>query len=327
MDRRRFLLTSLAGAMAMSLGAEAQQAGKVFRIGMLVAGPPACPATSVTTAFLQGLADSGYTEGTDFIFDRRCFTNDHVAASMAGDMVKHKPTVLVAGGNMAAHAVRNHAAVPVVFANVADPVGSGLVKSLSRPGTNMTGFADITVDLNPKRVEILREMLPTVRRVATLAASAGPGTETFHAEIDRAAARFGVQLRHITITNADELSRAFEKMKQDRIDAVIVMQSPLSWIERASIADLALRHRLPAIHPWRTPVLEDGGLIGFGADQVGIYRRAAGYVARILRGAKPADLPVEQPTKFDLVINLKTARALGLTIPPSLLLRADQVIE
>jgi ABC-type uncharacterized transport system substrate-binding protein len=327
MDRRRFLLTSLAGALAAPLAARAQQAAKVWRVGYLAAGPPACPATSVTGAFRQGLAESGYTEGRDFILDRRCYSRDEMAASVAADLLKQKPIVFVASGNSAAHAVKNLTTVPVVFANVADPVGSGLVHSLARPGTNFTGLADITVELNPKRVEILKEALPAIRRVATLAAPAGPGTDAFHAEINRAATTLGVQLRHFTVRNADELFGAFETIKREGIEAVIVMASPLFWSERTRITDLALRHRLPAMYPWRPIVTEEGGLMAFGADQAALHRQAAGYVAKILKGAKPGDLPVEHPTKFDLVINLKTAKALGLTIPPSLLLRADQIIE
>jgi putative ABC transport system substrate-binding protein len=163
--------------------------------------------------------------------------------------------------------------------------------------------------------------------MATLAAPAGYSMQGVHADIDGAATALAVQLIHLTVRKPDEIVSAFETMKRNGIEALIVMQSPLTWSERARIIDLALRHRLPAIYPWQEPATQKGGLIAFGADQVALYRQAAGYVAKILRGSKPADLPVEQPTKFELVINLKTAKALGLTIPPSLLLRATQVIE
>jgi putative ABC transport system substrate-binding protein len=250
-----------------------------------------------------------------------------MAASVAEELLKQELTVFVASGNAAAHAVRRRETVPVVFANVPDPVGTGLVQSLARPGTNMTGLADITVELNPKRIELLKEALPAIRRVAIPAAPAGPGAEGFQAQIDRAAVTLGVHLRHFTLRKADELLGAFEAMKREGVEAVIVLQSPLFWTERARLTSLALRHRLPAMYPWLPSVTEEGGLIAFGADQAALHRQAAGYVAKILKGAKPADLPVEQPTKFELVINLKTAKALGLTIPPSLLLRADQVIQ
>jgi putative ABC transport system substrate-binding protein len=215
----------------------------------------------------------------------------------------------------------------VVFASVDDPVGSGLVRSLAQPGANMTGVADITTQLYPKRVEILKEALPTLRRMATLAAPAGYSMQGGRADIDGAATARAIQLRHFTVTKPDEIVSAFETMKRNGIEALIVMQSPLTWSERTRIIDLALRYRLPAIYPWPEPATEKGGLIAFGADQAALYGQAAGYVAKILRGSKPVDLPVAQPTKYQLVINLKTARALGLTIPPSLLARADQIIE
>jgi ABC transporter substrate binding protein len=168
MDRRRFLLTSLAGALAAPLAAGAQQAAKMYRIAMLAAGPSACPETSVTRAFRRGLAEAGYTEERDFILDRRCFPTDDTAAPVAADLLKQRPTVFVAGGHPAAIAVKNLGTVPVVFASVDDPVGSGLVRLLAQPGTNMTGVADITTQLYPKRVEILKEALPTLRRMAYL---------------------------------------------------------------------------------------------------------------------------------------------------------------
>jgi putative ABC transport system substrate-binding protein len=214
-----------------------------------------------------------------------------------------------------------------VFAAVTDPVESGFVRSLARPGTNMTGVADISTQLYPKRVEILKEAVPTLRRMATLAAPVGYSMQGVRADIDGAATALAVQVRHFTVMKPDEIVSAFEAMKRDGVEALFVMQSPLTWSERTRIIDLALRYRLPAIYPWPEPAAEKGGLIAFGADQAALFREAAGYVAKILRGSKPPDLPVQQPTKYQLVINLKTARALGLTIPPSLLLRADQVIE
>ena len=328
MDRRRFLLTSLAGALAASLAAEAQQqAAKMYRIAMLVPGPSACPETLSTRAFRRGLAEAGYTEERDFILDRRCHPTDDTAAPVAADLLKQRPTVFVAAGHPAAIAVKNLATVPVVFASIDDPVATGLVRSLAQPGTNMTGVADLATQLYPKRVEILKEALPTLRRVATLAAPVGYSLQGVRADIDGAATARAIQLRHFTVRKPDELVSAFETLKRNGVEALIVMQSPLTWSERTRIVDLALSYRLPAIYPWPEPATEKGGLIAFGADQAALYGQAAGYVAKILRGSKPADLPVAQPTKYQLVINLKTARALGLTIPPSLLARADQVIE
>jgi putative ABC transport system substrate-binding protein len=325
MNRRAFV-TGLGAVLAGPLGAEAQ-AGRTYRIAYLAPGPPSCPATDESRAFRQGLADAGYIEGRDVILDRRCFPTAQMAAKVLDDQLKTMPDILVAASDRSAVAIRNAApAVPVVFVSVADPIGSRLVQSLARPGGNMTGLADLTLDLNGKRVQVLHEMLPNVRLVATLSNPDDPGTKSFHAEIDRAAKGVALRIKHFMATKAEDLPGVFESIKKDGLGAVIVMQSPLFWTERAQIARLAAKQRLPSMYAQRAPV-EGGGLIGYGADQVALYRRAAGYVVKILKGAKPGDLPVEQPTKYELIINLKTAKALGLTIPPSLLLRADQVIE
>jgi putative ABC transport system substrate-binding protein len=229
MDRRRFLLTSMAGAMAVPLAAGAQQrAAKMYRIAMLSPGPLACPETSVTRAFRRGLAEAGYTEERDFILDRRCHPTEDTAAPVAADLLKQRPTVFVAAGQSAANAVKNLATVPVGFASIDDPVGSGLVRSLAQPGTNMTGLADITTQLYPKRVEILKEALPTLRRMATLAAPVGYSMQGVRADIDGAATALAVQLRHFTVRKPDEIVSAFETMKRNGGEALIVMQSPLT---------------------------------------------------------------------------------------------------
>jgi putative ABC transport system substrate-binding protein len=190
----------------------------------------------------------------------------------------------------------------------------------------MTGITDLAPELDAKRVEILKEALPSIRLVATLGASDQSRTDRFRAETDRAAATLGLQLRHYTVRRADELSGAFEAMKKEGVQGVVIQQNPLFWTERSRVGNLGLRYRLPIVYS-EGPTAEAGSLIAYGADVADLYRRVADYVAKILKGAKPADLPVEQPTKFELVINLKIAKALGLTIPPSLLVRADQVIE
>ena len=324
MNRRAFL-SGAAALLAAPLAAEAQQVGKGWRIGYLVPGPAACPATKQGRAFRQGLLDAGFSEGRDITIDRRCYPTDAVARKTLDDLLQASPSVLVAGGT-AALAMKDVKGIPVVFGSVPDPVGDGLVHSLARPGTNMTGITDLSPELDAKRVEILKEALPSVRLAATLGASDSPRTDRFRAETDRAAANVGLQLRHYTVRRADELSGAFEAMKKEGIQGIVIQQSPLLWTERTRIGNLGLRYRLPTIYSlWGTA--EEGNLLAYGADGADLWRRVAGYVAKILRGAKPADLPVEQPTKFELVINLKTAKALGLTIPQSLLLRADQVIE
>jgi putative tryptophan/tyrosine transport system substrate-binding protein len=319
-----FLLLLLVPWIGDGAEYKAQQVGKPpRRIGYLAPGPASCPATNVSRAFRQSLIESGFIEGQDVVVDRRCFAKDEMAGKVADDLLKTKPSVLLAAGDVAAQAMKDIRTIPVVFSNVADPVDAGLVRSLARPGTNMTGIADLTVDLYGKRAQILKEALPGVRLLATLGTS---GAERFAAATDRAAATLGVQLRHVTVRRADELVDAFETMKKQGVEAVIIQQSPLFWAERRRVIDLGLKYRLPIMFPQGQPA-EEGALIAYGAEQADLYRRAAVYVAKILKGAKPADLPVEQPTKFELVINLKTAKALGLTIPQSLLRRADQVIE
>jgi putative ABC transport system substrate-binding protein len=325
MDRRAFV-AGAAALLAAPLPAGAQ-AGRTYRIAYLSPGPRSCPATHASLAFRQGLADAGYIEGRDVIVDRRCFPTGQMAAGVLNDLLKTKPDILVAASDPSAVAIRDAAlAIPVVFVNVADPIGSRMVQSLARPGGNMTGLADLTLDLNAKRVQLLREMLPDVRLVATLSNPDEPGTTSFRAEVDRAAPGLGLRIKHFMATKAEDLPAVFESIRKDGMGAVVVMQSPLFWTERAQIARLGAQQRLPSMYALRA-LVEAGGLIGYGAEQGALYRRAAGYVVKILKGAKPGDLPVEQPTQFELVVNLKTAKALGLTIPPSLLARADQVIE
>jgi ABC-type uncharacterized transport system substrate-binding protein len=327
MNRRTFLCGLSLGTLAAPLVTGAQQAEKVYRIGYLVPGPTGCPPTTESKAFRAGLNEAGYIEGRNVIVDRRCFPTAKIAGKVLDDLLKPTPDILVSGGNLAALVIRDRAPrIPVVFANVADPVGLGMVQSLARPGGSMTGLADLTLDLTAKRVQILTETLPGVRLVSALSTPDDPGSERFRSEIEQVATTLGLQVRHFMAGTANELPGAFEAMKKDGLQAFVIMQAPLFWTERARIANLAVKHRLPGMYPFRTQV-EEGGFVSYGADQAELYRRAAGYVAKILKGTRPSDLPVEQPLKFELVINLKTARALGVTIPPSLLLRADQIIE
>ena len=243
-------------------------------------------------------------------------------------MTQATPNVLFASGTPAAVAMRDGApGIPVVFVFVADPVGSRMVKSLARPGTNMTGFADLTLDLNAKRVQVLKEVLPGVRLIATFSVPHDTDAERFRTEVDQAAMTLGLQVRHFTVRTVGDLPAAFEVMKKNRAQAFIVMQTPLFWTERARIANLVAKHRLPGMYPFRALTEEGGGFISYGADQAEMFRRAGGYVAKTLKGTRPSDLPVEQPTKFELVVSGKAAKALGVTVPPAVLLRVDHVIE
>ena len=335
---RRVFVTGLGAVLAGPVAGAAQQAEKLWRIGYVGSGPLECPPTAPTRAFRQGLLDAGYVEGRDFILDRRCIPATDVAENIVDDVLRARPDVGVMSGEMPALIVRKRApSLPVVFVDVSDPVGIGLVQTLARPGTNMTGLSSLTQDLYAKRVQLLREALPEIRAISTLSTAGSPSAEVAYAhqrlmneqtraEIERAVAKFGWRVRHVTVNTASDLPAAFQAMKKDRTDAFIVSLTAMFWAERVRIANLAAQYRLPGMYPFGAQV-EAGGLIGYGAEQNDLYRRTAGYVVKIFRGAKPGDLPVEQPTKFELVINLKTAKALELTIPPSLLARADRVIE
>jgi putative ABC transport system substrate-binding protein len=308
---------------------QAQRAVSVYEIGYLAPGSVECSETLPSRAFRQGLVDAGYSE-RDVVVDRRCFSTAEMAGKVLDELLRANPNILFAGGYPAALAMRDRApAIPVVFVvfcNVPDPVGSRMVQSLARPGRNMTGLADLTHDLNGKRVQGLKETLAGPRLLSTLSIADGPDAKRFRMEIDEAAATLHLQVRHLTVKTATELAGKFETMKKDGSQAFVLMQTPLLWAERAQISNLAAEHRLPGMYPHQGHVA-DGGFISYGADQADLYRRAAGYVTKILRGAKPRDLPVEQPTKFELVINLRTAKALGLTIPGPVLLQANHVIE
>ena len=327
MNRRRFIAGALA-ALAMPDLARAQQTPKVLRVGYLAPGPPGCPPTTLSRAFQQGLVEAGYTEGRDVVVDRRCFPAAGMAGKVLADLLKAAPNVLFASGTPATVVMRDGApGIPVVFVFVADPVGSRMVQSLARPGTNMTGFADLTLDLTAKRVQVLKDALPGVRLVAALSVPDDSDAERFRTEVDQAAMTLGLQVRHFTVRTAGDFPAAFEAMKKNRLQAFIVMQTPLFWTERARIASLVAKHRLPGMYPFRAYAEESGGFISYGADQAEMFRRAGGYVAKILKGTRPSDLPVEQPTKFELVVNLKAAKALGVTVPSAVLLRVDHVIE
>ena len=314
------------GLLAAPLAAGAQQAGKVWRIGYLSLHPGEENSSSMR-ALRQRLRELGYVEGGNFILDYRSAGGQPARlADLAADLVLTKPDAIIAGGGtltaLAAKQATN--SIPVVMAAVGDPVAAGLVASLARPGGNVTGLSALAADVAGKRVQLLTELLPRLSHVAVLLNPVTPYSERALAEIRTAANSLGVNFQTLEMRSASELPGAFKQATRFR--ALIVLEDPLTFGLRSNIAELAASNRLPAIYGLREHV-DVGGLISYGADLSDMFVRAASYVDKILKGTKPADLPVEQPTKFELVINLKTAKALGLTIPPSVLGRADQVIE
>ena len=321
MDRRRFLLTSLAGALAAPLAAGAQQAGKVYRVGFLRAGQP--PKFWIDE-FRDGLREAGYVEGQNLIIEYRIGTLDQLP-QFAEELVRLKADVILASASSAGIAAKKATTtVPIVFTSLSHPVEIGLIKSLAHPGGNITGLTVNAAAHAGKRLELLRELVPALKHVAVLTHPGHPTDAVQRKEMQEAARALGLQLHPTAVRGLEDLEAAFKAV--GRADGLINVDTPLFTTHRARFAELAAKGRLPAIWTNRT-IVEAGGLMSFGTYIPALFRRAAIYVDRVLKGTRPGDLPVEQPTKFELVINLKTAKALGLTIPPSLLARADQIIE
>ena len=302
---------------------EAQPAGKVYRIGFLRAGQP--PKTFVE-AFQQGLRARGYIEGRNVVIEYRYTDGSFDELSrLAAELVRFNVDVILASGAPAAFAARSATTkVPIVFASVYDPVEIGLVTGLAHPGGNVTGLSQTSADLGGKRLELLKELLPKLKSVAILWHPANLTNLVQKKSVEVAARTLGVDTKSVPVQDPSQFGSAFEDARG--VDALVQVDDPLLITHRRQLAELAVRSRLPAIAGLREYV-DDGGLMSYGADHPDLYRRAATYIDKILKGAKPADLPIEQPTKFDLVINLKTAKALGLTIPQSLLVRADEIIQ
>jgi putative ABC transport system substrate-binding protein len=331
MMHRRTLLVGSLGLLAAPLAAEAQEhkPGKVPRVGLLTDESVSLAwAALPVEAFSKGLRDLGWIEGQNVTFERRYAEGKYeVLPGLAAELVRLRVDVIVAFGTPATRAAKNATeTIPIVFARVGDPVGSGLVRSLARPGGNLTGVSVLSVELGAKRLELLREALPGVTRVGVLwDPSFSPDAPELR-QIEGAARSFGVRLQPVAVQRPEEFEGALLAMKRQRAGAVYVMGGLVFAEHRKRLADLAAKIRLP-IMVWRRELVEAGGLLSYGPNFPDTYRRAAGYVDKVLKGAKPADLPVEQPTQLELVINLKTAKALGLTIPPTVLARADEVIE
>ncbi len=327
--RRAFIGTLAGGLLAAPLAADAQQAGKVPRIGFLsVTSPSDRP--PLLDAFRQGLRELGWVEGQNIVIDYR-YAEGRVdrLPGLAAELVRLKVDLIVASaGTQAATAAKNATeTIPIVMIYVRDPVGTGLIASLARPGGNVTGVSGSAgLELFAKQLELLKETVPKIRRVAILSNPANAYHQLAIREVKVAARSLGVQLQLLEARGPNEFDGAFAAMAKERVGALLVLSDAMLNSHRTRLADLAARSRLPAAFGVRDDV-EAGGLMSYGPSILDSYRQAATYVDRILRGAKPAELPVERPTKFELVINMKTAKALGLTIPQSVLLRADHVIE
>ena len=325
MNRRMFLSAVTGGFLAAPLAVEAQPAGKVPRIGYLSSGS----ATVNPEAFRQGLRELGWVEGQNMAIDYR-FAEDRFdrLPDLAAELVRLKVDVIVAGPTQPAVVPKNATrTIPIVMVSAADPVELGLIASLARPGGNVTGLSfSVNPELFGKGLEFLKEAVPKLRRVAVLSNPANPAQPRAIDKVKVAARSLAIPLQLLEARGPNEFAGAFAAMAKQRVEALLVVAEGLFLRHRARLADLEAKYRLPSMHGLKENV-EAGGLMSYGPSVVVTFRRAAVFVDKILRGTKPADLPVEQPTTFELVINLKTAKALGLTLPPALLQRADQVIE
>jgi len=326
-------MASLAGGLlAAPLAAEAQRTPKVSSLGYLSSLSRSDPTyATLRDALLQELREQGYIEGRTITMEWRFAEGNQLRLpNLAAELVHLRVDLLFAEGTPSALAAKQATrTLPIVFSPIADPIGSGLVTTLARPGGNITGLTFMAPELVGKRLELLKEAVPGMMRVGVLSHPGNPSEATLKsllAETEAAARASRVELRPLQAQGPNDLDRAFTVMSRERVDGLILLPSVMFSSERRRIADLATKNRLPTMFFFREFV-EAGGFISYGPSFVELWRRAASYVDRILKGTKPADLPVEQPTKFELLINLKTAKALGLTVPPALLARADQVIE
>ena len=328
MDRREFIGTLAGGLVAAPLAAEAQQRGKVPRVGYLAGSRSDSQAERRLDAFRQGLRELGYVEGQNIIIEER-WADEKVERlpNLAAELVQRTPDVIVSSGNAAVAALKQATqTIPIVVGVFGDPVGSGFIASLARPGGNITGLSNNAEEMNPKWLELLKEAVPRLSRVAVLWGPSTPSHHIIRQGIESTGQTLGVTAQFLEVGGRDDVTRAFIALTRARAGALIALPQAETNAHRRLIMDLAAKNRLPGMYPFRNFV-EEGGLMSYGPNTLDMFRRAATYVDKILKGAKPADLPVEQPTKFELVINLKTAKALGLTIPPSLLQRADEVIQ
>jgi putative tryptophan/tyrosine transport system substrate-binding protein len=327
MRKTIFGLTLSTMIVALCLTAEAQQPGKVHRIGVLISASPSIASRRIQ-AFQQSLRELGYVEGKNIAFEYRYGEGrPDTLPERVAELVHLQVDLLVTDTSNATQAAKNATnTIPVVFTTANDPVGDGQVASLAKPGGNLTGFSILALDLNGKRLELLKEAFPQITRVAFLPITGEAIGENRFKEAEIAAQGLRLRLQRLRVKGADDLESAFDAAKRSGAEAVLAHPSTFVSTNRARIIALAAKHRLPVIFGG-AEAAEAGGLMSYGPDIVDNYRRAAVYVEKILKGTKPADLPVQQPMKFELVINLKTAKQIGLTIPPNVLARADRVIR
>ena len=323
MRRREFIV--LFGGISVPLRASAQQARKLYRIGIL---SPEAPPPGLLEAFEDGLRELGYVQGQNIAFEMRTAEgNSKRLAALADELVSLEVDVILAVNTPAVQAAKKATTtIPIVMTRVGNPIKLGLVQSLSKPGGNVTGLTFIPDEVSGKRLQLLKEILPGASRAAVLWYGPNPGTTLVVHEMEEPSRQLGIDLLLFPVTGSGDFPGVVEAAKNGRVQALVVVDDAFITKHRLEILDLATRHSLPVFSLWKD-FAEDGALMAYGASTPAIYRRAAHYLDRILKGAKPADLPVEQPTAFEMVINLKTARALSLTISPTLLARADEVIE
>ena len=327
MSKKLFCFALCAMLFSLCFPAQAQQPTNIPRIGYLEAVSPSISAVR-SEAFRQGLRELGYVEGKNIVTEYRYAEGkrDRLPA-LAAELVRLKVDVIVTAGASATRAAKKATStIPIVMAQDSDPVGKGVVASLARPGGNITGLSTLAPEISGKQLELLKEILPKLSRVAVLGTSTRPGNAQALREVKLAAGAFKVELRYLDVLDPKKIETAFGAARKERADAVLVLAGRILTSHRTQVVKLAVKSRLPAIYPFPVYV-EAGGLMSYGVRRSDLFRRAATYVDKILKGANPAELPVEQPTKFELVINLKTAKALGITIPPTLLLQATKVIK
>jgi putative ABC transport system substrate-binding protein len=328
--RRSPAVVSIALALillARPVAGEAQPARKVYRIGYLGYATRSVESKHLEV-FEQRLRELGYVAGQNVVIEYRWAEGKpERLPELAAELVRLRVDVIAAAGNPTIMALKGATqTIPIVMVVAGDPVGLGLVRSLDRPGGNVTGLSNLAEGLSAKWLELLKEAAPTLTRVAVLRVPDSPTHFVFSKEIQMAAQRLGVTFQFLEVRDLEEIQRAFDALIKGRADALIVLPHPVTFAHQRRIVDLAAKNKLPGMYPW-AEFAEAGGLMAYAASRPDMFRRSATYVDKILKGAKPADLPVEQPTKFELVMNLKTAKALGLTIPQSLLGRSDEIIQ